>query len=394
MHLFFTTKDFKYFDKHSNCMVTTSNKIPIFINEEGKLDSVVNDYLLFKTEYSWNPNSNTPKTNSENLLSFLDFCELEIQKDWKKISTNDLNQYISFLTKNGNSARTVTSRINAVSSLFRWASEHQFISYNPFDSYPTKQISRNITTFINGNGSKNFNVSTVKNKILKDVNEEEIPTLYEIKNFYKYLNKEDQLMAMLLIETGIRKDELYQFTIDMLTEAKKSPSGKSFQVLLDSTKIKIKNNKSRHIVLSHNMRTLLIKHTLSNSYKLRKNKFFKINGYDTNLIFISSQGKKYASDKLNKSFNKASILSGYFETHKKSIYPHQLRHFYASNFIRRKEQDGTDMESAYMYLSARLGHSSPDITKEFYIKLINKSKQLEQAEKFAEDFISDFLEDL
>ena len=394
MHLFFTTKPFQYYDKSTDSMITTDSKIPIFINEEGKLDNIVNDYLLMKTEYSWNAESNTPKTNAEHLLSFLDFCELNIQKDWTKISAGDINSYISFLTKKKNSERTVNVRITAISSLFRWAFDNKYIKNNPFEMYSSRQITKNITTFINGNGTKNFNVSSVKNKIMKDAYTEEIPTTDEVRSFYKCLNKEDQLIAMLLIETGLRKDELYQLTVDMIKNAKESPSGKSFQVHLNSSSMRIKNNKSRYIIISKNMRVSLLKHSISSISKIRKQKFYQNNNFETDLLFISSQGNKYSSDKLNKSFHKASMLSGYYAVHNKSIHPHQLRHFYASTFIRKKEQDGTDMESAYMYLSARLGHSSPDTTKEFYVKIVDKMKQVENAEKFAEDFISDFLEDL
>lgn len=394
MHLFFTTKPFQYYDKFTNSMITTNSKIPIFINEDGKLDNIVNDYLLMKTEYSWNSESNTPKTNAEHLLSFLDFCELNIQKEWTKISTSDINSYISFLTKKKNSERTVHARITAISSLFTWAFDNKHIKNNPFEMYSSRQITKNIKTFINGNGTKKFNVSSVKNKIIKDAYTEEIPTTDEVRSFYKCLSKEDQLIAMLLIETGIRKEELYQLTVDMIKNAKESPSGKSFQVYLNSLTMKIKNNKSRYIIISKNMRMSLLKHSMSSISKTRKQKFYKKNNFETDLLFISSQGNKYSSDKLNKSFHKASVLSGYYQVHGSSIHPHQLRHFYASNFIRKKEQDGTDMESAYMYLSSRLGHSSPDTTKEFYVKIINKMKQIEHAEKFAEDFISDFLEDL
>lgn len=394
MHLFYTSKPFQYFDKCTNSMITTNNKIPIFINEKGILDNIVNEYLLIKTEYSWNAESNTPKTNSEHLLSFLDFCELNIQKDWSKISTNDINSYISFLTNNNNSERTVNVRITAISSLFKWSFDNKHIKNNPFEMYSSRNIKKNINNFINGNGVKTFNVSTVKNKIMKDAYTEEIPTEEEIKSFYSFLRKEDQLIALLLIESGLRKSELYQLTINMIKDAKESPSGKSFQVHLNSKTIRIKNNKSRYIVISKNMRVSLLKHIISTDNKVKRQKFYKKNGYETDLIFISSQGNKYSNDKLNKSFYKASILSGYYKKHEKSIHPHQLRHFYASNFIRNKEQDGTDMESAYMYLSSRLGHSSPDITKEFYVKIVNKIKQTESAEKFAEDFISGFLEDL
>lgn len=391
MYLYFTEGDFNFYDKSLKRMITTKNSIPFLINKDGVLIDEINDYLLYKTEYDWNPNSNTPKTNSEYLLHFLDFCLYIIDVSWKEISTSEINQYIYYMTKNGNSENTIKCRIIAISSLFQWLLDNSYLKINPFNNFSNKLIQRNIKTFINNGGTKNFNISSVKSKIIKDAYEEEIPTLTEIKSFYNFLNKEDQLMALVLIETGIRKEELYQLTTKMLLSMKESHTGKSYQMFLDATKIRIKYNRSRNIIISKELRANLIKHCSSKEYNKRLEKYKLINSIKEPLIFISVRGNQYSADKLNKSFDKASKESGYYKKHKKSINPHILRHFFASNFIRRKEQDGTNMESAYMYLSERLGHSSPDVTKSFYVKIINKAKQLEDLERYSEDFISDFL---
>lgn len=391
MYLYFTEGEFEFYDKNVNRMITTKNSIPFLIDNNGILIDEINDYLLYKTEYDWNPHSNSPKTNSEHLINFLDFCSYVIKADWNQISTAEINQYIFYMTKNGNSENTIKCRITAVSSLFGWLFENLYLELNPFNLFSSKVIQRNIQTFINNGGTKKFNVSSVKSKVIKDSYEEEIPTTVEIKSFYNYLSQEDKLMALVLIETGIRKEELTQLTTHMLFSMRESHTGKSYQMLLDSSKMRIKYNRSRYIVISKEIRAKLIKHCSSKEYKKRLEKYKLINSNKEPLIFISVRGNQYSSDKLNKSFSKACKQSGYFQKHNKSIHPHILRHFFASNFIRRKEQDGTDMESAYMYLSERLGHSSPDITKSFYIKIVNKSKQLEDLEKYSEDFISDFL---
>lgn len=391
MHLYFTEGDFEFYDKNVKRMIKTRNAIPFLINQDGQLTDDINDYLLYKTEYDWNPQSNSPKTNAEHLLHFLDFCTFTININWKETSSAEINQYILYMTQNGNSENTIKCRVTAVSSMFQWLAENSYLKYNPFSSFSNKVVQRNIKTFINNGGTKKFNVSSVKSKIIKDAYEEEIPTSVEMKSFYSCLPKEDQLMALVLIETGIRKEELAQLTTEMLHSMKESHTGKSYQIFLDASKIRIKYNRSRNIVVSKELRTQLIKHCSNKEYKKRLAKYKALNQGKEALIFISIRGNQYSPDKLNKSFDKASKECGYYKQHQKSINPHILRHFFASNFIRRKEQDGTDMESAYMYLSERLGHSSPDITKAFYVKIINKAKQLEDLEKYSEDFISDFL---
>lgn len=391
MYLYFTENEFEFYDKNVKRLIKTKNSIPFIIDKDGKLIDEINDYLLNKTEYDWNPKSNTPKTNAEYLLHFLDFCFLVINISWKEISTAEINQYIYYMTQNGNSENTIKCRVIAISSLFQWLLDNSYLKSNPFHQFSNRLIQRNIKTFINNGGTKNFNVSSVKSKIIKDAYEEEIPTSLEIKLFYKFLPKEDQLMTLVLIETGIRKEELYQLTTEMLFSMKESHTGKSYQMFLDATKIRIKYNRSRNIVISKELRAKLIKHCVGKQYKERLEKYKLINPTKEPLIFISIRGNQYSADKLNKAFDKASKESGYYKKHKKAINPHILRHFFASHFIRRKEQDGTDMESAYMYLSERLGHSSPDVTKSFYVKIINKAKQLEDLERYSEDFISNFL---
>jgi integrase len=391
MHLYFTEGVFEFYDKNVKRMIKTKNTIPFIINQDGKLIDEVNDYLLYKTEYDWNPQSNSPRTNAEHLLHFLDFCLYTIDVDWINISSTEINQYILYMTNNGNSENTIKCRIIAISSLFKWLFDKSYINQNPFNSFSNKIVKRNIKTFINNGGTKSFNVSSVKSKIIKDAYEEEIPTVIEMKDFYNCLSYEDKLMALVLIETGIRKEELIQLTTGMLHSMRESHTGKSYQMFLDASKIRIKYNRSRNIVISKELRTQLVKHILSKEYQKRLNKYKAHHTNKDDLIFISLRGNEYSPDKLNKAFDKACKESGYFKKHQKSITPHTLRHFFASNFIRRKEQDGTDMESAYMYLSQRLGHSTPDVTKAFYVKIINKAKQLEDLERYSEDFISDFL---
>lgn len=394
MFLFFTENTFSFYEPNLKRMINTNNCIPFIIDNEGVLINEVNDFLLFKTEYDWNPRSNTPRTNAEYILHFLDFCTYSININWKNISTSEINQYIYSMNLNGNSENTIKCRLSSICSLFNWLFDKKYIKFNPFSLFSKNTVNRTIRTFINNGQTKKFNVSSVKKKVIKDAFEEEIASPEEIKLFYKCLSEEDKLMAWFLIETGVRKEELLQITTNMIYNMKESHTGKSYQLLLNASQIQIKYNKSRNIVLSKNLRNQLIKHSLSDKYKNRLKLFKEINTEKSPYLFISLRGNKYSTDKLNKSFCKASKESGYYEKHKKYITPHNLRHFFASNFIRRKELDGTDMESAYMYLSERLGHSSPDITKNFYVKIINKIKQIENIEKYYEDFISDFWTDV
>lgn len=357
MHLYFTTKPFQYYDKSTGTMLNTYRKIPILIDNNGKLNNIVNDYLLMKTIYSWDDESSTPKTNAEHILSFLDFCENVIKTEWLAINEENVNSYILFLIKEKYSQRTIDLKFSAISMLFSWAMNNNYIIVNPFKNNLSKEISLKY----------NRNLSMIK-----------IPTSDEIKAFYISLNEEDKLIAMLIIESGLRKEELYQLTVASIKNASISSSGSYFYVNLDSLSMKIKNNKSRFIEISKSMRDSLLNHSISEVSKLRKQKFYQKNNYETDLIFISSQGNKYSSDKLNKSFYKASILSGYYNKHEFPICPDQLRHYYAVSFITRKLQSGVNSDSLYHELSNYLGHQSSDTTKKLYENIVNSSNHIDK----------------
>jgi len=397
MQILKTNGKFEYFHIIEKRMVFTDNIIPFIVNWNGTLENTINQYLIFKTETDWNPKSKTPINNSEYILSFLVFCEEQRIKDWRKISSTDLRKYIQYLTNKGQREGTIRTKITALYSLFNWLERFSFINLNPFNSFQNQEIKRAVNVFSNKQRTTNIKSSSLLKSIVKDAYTEDIPTKDEIKNFYERLNQEDKTMASFIISTGVRKNELLQLRVFDIENAKESPTGQSYSVFLDAASIHIKNNKSRNIMISRSLYIKIKKHLLSKEYKGKLEKFLIKNPKikpQFAPVFISVRGNRFSDDKLNKSFKKASIETGYVEKHNHSIAPHHLRHFYASYFIYKKEESGdVNMEDVYMYLSERLGHSSVETTKNFYVKIVNKVKQQQQIEKFSEDFINGFLED-
>jgi len=392
MQILKTSRGFEYFHIIEKRMIKTTNAIPFIINWDGKLENEINQYLIFKTETDWNPTSKTPINNAEQILIFLDFCISSSIKDWKSISSTDLKKYIATMTKSGKREGTIKTRISGLQSLFDWLYSFNLISSNPFATFNKKETKHIINVFSSKTKTIIIKSSSLINSIVKDEYKESIPTKEEIKNFYKELSVKDRLMALFLIETGVRKSELLQLRIDDILEGKESNTGNSYSVLLNARKMKIKYNKSRNIIISSLLREKLLNHYYSEINSKYVNNFIK-NNDESPFLFLSNRSNRLSSDVLNKSFKKASVLSGYFKQHSFSISPHNLRHFYASHFIYNKEKSGdVNLEDAYMYLSERLGHSSVETTKSFYVKIVSKVKQQLDIEKYSESFISGFLE--
>lgn len=387
MEIYWTKDETLYYHKKTKRIIKTNNTIPFIVNWDGILIDEINEYLLFKTELSWNSESQTPKNNAVQICLFLEYC-YENNINFIDITGTEIKQFVGIISKEGLKITSIKQKISIIENLYFWLFENKYIIHNPFSEFGSVEIKNIVKSF-----SKKNNKTIVKIKkeqFLSSFEEiKDIPTLDNLKKAYKALSKEDQLMMHMLIETGIRKEELLQLTFGMIKKTKLSKSGKTSTLFLDANDMQIKYNKSRNIVLSSSLKNKLLKNCLSSNYKNYQIKFLEKNKNKTiedTPLFLSNRGTRFSTDKLNKTFLKVCK-----ELNIEPFTPHQLRHFYASNFIYKQELEGENMEQAYIYLAERLGHSSPDTTKSFYVKLINKEKMKEIAEKSLESFAVDFL---
>lgn len=368
-------------------MITTDNEIPFIVDWDGVLIDEINQYLLFKSELDWKINSNTAKNNAQNILSYLDFCE-QYSVNFRQCSGVDIRKYIAYMTSNYQKSSTINVKVSCINSMYQWLFDRKILPVNPFLEFNTKEVSHIVNVFSNKTRERTFNVNSAKQSIAKDIDNIELPTQEELKALYDSLDEETQLMMFILVSTGMRKEELLQLTREMFLNNKSSISGKTYSIILDANKINIKNNKSRIILISDSLRIKILKHLNSNKYKKHLSTYLLKNSNDTinnAPLFISNRGNKFSTDKLNKSFDKACSKLNI------KVTPHELRHFYASNFIYQKELSGSCTEQDYMYLAERLGHSSSETTKTFYVKIVNRLKQQEDMEKYSELFVTEFI---
>lgn len=386
MRVLIKNKGFKYFNPITKKEDYSNKDVPFILDWDFKLINDINEYLLVKTLFYWNTESNTPKSNAERLLDFLDYAD-DLNKKWYQMDFSDIHNWINNLISNNQKKATINAKLTAVKGLFDWHCSNGNIKENPFNLLNSKEIDLRFNSF---QKLSKKNISTINHPKLKtkDNFEEDIPTKKELKIFMNALNKEDKLMASILISTGMRKDELLQLNIDMINSMSEIADGDFYKLFLDASKMKIKYNKSRSVIINKTLRMKIIKHINSNQKKIIK---YKKNNPNKDIpVFISNRGNKFSTDKLNKSFKKASKISGYFKSHNKDIYPHLLRHCFASYYIAQQIKEGNNVENVYLYISERLGHSNVEVTKEYYVKIVNKMQQHKDLVKFSEEFMEDF----
>lgn len=386
MRVFIKKKGFEYFNPITNKAAISNTDVPFILDWNFRLVNDVNQYLLIKTLFYWNNDSNTPKSNAERIISFLDYAD-DLNLAWYNLDFTDIHNWINNLIYKKQKKTTITSKLTAVKGLFDWHFQQGNIQKNPFNLLNSKDIDVRFNSF---QKLSHKNISSMGHSKLrvKDNFDEDIPTEKELKNFINKLKEEDKIIALTLLSTGMRKEELLQITIDMINNMPELSDGDYYKLFLDSSKIKIKYNKSRSVIINRTLRTKLIKHINSNEKLIEKYK--KKNGNYNIPVFISNRGNKFSPDKLNKAFKIASQSSGYEKAHNNSIYPHLLRHCFASYYISKQISKGNNVENVYMYISERLGHSNIEVTKKHYVKVVNKMQQHNDLVKFSEKFMETF----
>lgn len=385
MRVLIKKKGFEYFNPITKKSAISNSDVPFILDWDFKLINDVNQYLLIKTLFYWNNDSNTPKSNAERIIDFLDYAN-DQEKKWYELDFTDIHNWINNLIFKEQKKSTITSKLTAVKGLFDWHFLQGNIKENPFDLLNTNELSLRFNSFqkLSQKNIISLNHPKIRNK---DNFNEEIPTEKELKKFMDNLKEEDKLMALTLFSTGMRKDELLQLTIEMIKTMPELSDGDYYKLFLDARKMRIKYNKSRTVIINRTLRIKLIKYIENNKRLIEK--YIKKNNTDKIPVFISNRGDRFSVDKLNKSFKIASEKSGYYGSHNTYIYPHLLRHCFASHYIANQILAGNNIENIYLYISERLGHSTIEITKKHYVKVVNKMQQHKDLVSFSEKFMEE-----
>lgn len=378
-------KNFEYYNKFSSLIIKTNFCIPIFFDNEMVSFDILNNYVIQKVFYecSWR-SENTIKSNCQHLLDFFIYIESN-NLTWQKITNQHLNQWRENIKTSGISGKklnnnTVNYKIDAVSSFYLWATIEQLINFNPFTK--TERMF-NLKSNLNQKNTiikKNILVHKLpRNKVIINV-----PTLEELKKFFSVkMAIETKLMALLIYDTGLRREEVYSLDLQSFENAKRN---KLFsEIYLDNSFMSTKLKKNRNIIISNDLYDLIASFLSSDIYIKSKFKYLEKYGESPKRLFITRQGNFYSGDTLNKSFK--YICKKAFSNNQ-IITPHTLRHSFAThNLVYNLNKFNGSEERMLSWLSNRLGHSSVNTTREHYIHFVNdlKIKENNILTKFEKD---------
>lgn len=223
--------------------------------------------------------------------------------------------YIEFLTKKGLSEVYINGLIKCFKAYFIYCKREQYIFKNPMDKvHRQKEPIILINTFTN----------------------EEVKRLIRFYSGSKFLDIRNQLIMVVLLDTGIRNSELCDLKLSDIRDTYINIFGKGKKV--------------RHVPITAIINKYMIKYLRIRDEYIKD----KIN-YDTEYLLLSQKGKKLTVETIER-----VVLECGEECKVRKeirISPHTCRHYYAQTQLK----NGCDLFT----VARLLGHSKIDVTKRY-----------------------------
>lgn len=217
---------------------------------------------------------------------------------------------------------SINARLSGLKSFFNFLVYAKIISENPMDT-----IEKVSTASVEQ--STDFLTHEEYMRLL-DIIGTKLPNVKQ--DNFEYIRARDLLMVGLVLQTGLRISEVLSLTVN--------------QIDTENKRIKVlgKGKKLRDVVFTDDVLTLLQDYTnMRNTIDIK----------DTDILFLSKNGKKMSRQNVNVNLKKYCERAGI----EKNITPHSLRH----TSITQMGESGMSVAK----ISAIAGHSSTTITSRY-----------------------------
>ncbi len=228
-----------------------------------------------------------------------------------RIDRKMIRGFLSELTTNGASKKTIVRRLSSIRTFFKYAFSHKLIEVNPTEDLETPKIEKKIP------------VSLSYDQVLKLFEQPETNTL---------LGFRDRVIMELFYSSGLRVSELVALSRNDFDQ----------QNLL--VRLKGKGKKERVIPITKNAADWIKK------YLEHPERYISTDGHHMQLdplaIFLNKRGTRLTTRSVDRNFDKylkASGLAG-------KVTPHTIRHTIATHWL----ENGMDLKT----IQVILGHSS------------------------------------
>ena len=266
------------------------------------------DYILRQKKYSLN----TYKNYEIDIMEFFSYLKEE-KKDYKDVSYDFIKGYLMVLYNRKLSRSTISRKLSALRSFYKYLFNQDIINTNPFDYVSTPKKEKKLPNYLG---------------VI------ELETIFNIPDLNTSLGQRNRLILELLYATGIRVGELVNIKLN--------------DIDLNRKEIRIlgKGNKER-IDLFGEYCLDYINLFINGG----RTKIINKNNSSCDYLIINNRGNKITTRAVEQIINdivkKASI--------KKHVSPHMLRHSFATHLL----NNGCDI----LTVKELLGHESLESTQ-------------------------------
>lgn len=281
----------------------------VFLRDEQWLQKFM-QYLSVERHYS----ELTVKAYRSDLQHFQTFLSEDAGKPvaFKKVTTVDVENYLDYLTQKKYASRTITRKISALRTFFKFLKKQQLIKQDPCELVHLKSHSHILPEFFYNKELEELLAATAGDEPLKQRN---------------------RVILEILYGTGIRVSEASNLTLQQIDFGMK--------IIL----IHGKGDKDRYVPLGSKAQAAITTYLQSGRRQLMGSQT------EHNFLLVNNHGQKLTSrgiEYILKEIIKQTNLTA-------NIHPHMLRHSFATQML----NNGADLRT----VQELLGHSSLSTTQ-------------------------------
>ena len=268
--------------------------------------------------------SNTLESYKRDIVIYLDFLSRN-KKSILKATRKDIEKFLSERKEQGSKSRTVARNKVSIVNLYKFLVMENYISKNPTD---------------------NLEVIRLKRVLPESLTDTEVDDLLAVHNEKTDKGLRDKAIFELMYSSGLRVSEICSLKID--------------DIFFEGKYLKICGKGKRERIVPINDRALDILQRY-----IQTSRVIMVKGKKTSELFLNFRGDKISRVGIWKIVKEAMKKSKI----EKNIYPHTLRHSFATHLI----QHGADLRA----VQRMLGHSDITTTEIYtYVDSSHLKKQI------------------
>jgi tyrosine recombinase XerC len=242
---------------------------------------------------------------------FFQFLKLREIKSLDQVDKQVLRDYLAYLMQQGIVKASIVRKLSAVRSFYRYLTREGILAKNPIDNAASPRLDRRLPSFL-----------TV----------DETVSLLKAPDASTPQGKRDRALMELIYAAGLRVSELVSLDLD--------------NVNLDSREIRVwgKGSKERVVLMGE------IADSALKDYLEKGRPELQI-GKPTNALFLNRDGQRLSQRSVQKMLIRYAAMAGI----DKKVYPHLLRHTFATHML----DGGADLR----VVQELLGHANLSTTQ-------------------------------